>query len=214
MTNKKLKNSLWLIVSCLFLVGFGRTVSSLNKSGNKLYKEKKYEAALKKYKEAQVRAPENMILDYNMGCAFYKQDSLQSAAKSFLKIISSLEDKSTKEKAYYNLGNTLFRSGDLKGAIEAYKSALRLNPEDMDAKINLEFAKKLLEQANKSPDTSKSGQQKKKEQNQKHKQEKQKGKFSKEEAKNLLKATEEEEKKAKEKTQKGKRQKVGILRDW
>lgn len=42
--------------------------------------------------------------------------------------------------ASYNLGNARLASGDAAGAVEAYKRALRLAPDDADAKHNLEIA--------------------------------------------------------------------------
>ncbi len=49
-------------------------------------------------------------------------------------------------RAHYNRGNALARSGDLKGALEAYGRALTLNPEMDDAGFNREIVRKLLEQ--------------------------------------------------------------------
>ncbi len=42
-------------------------------------------------------------------------------------------------EAYYNLGNALAHTGDLKGALSAYDAALRQNPNDRDAKHNREL---------------------------------------------------------------------------
>ena len=41
---------------------------------------------------------------------------------------------------YYNLGNALFKQGELSHAILAYERSLRLNPRDKDCKHNLAFA--------------------------------------------------------------------------
>lgn len=40
---------------------------------------------------------------------------------------------------YYNLGNAQYRTGDMAGAIVSYNRALRINPNNEDAKVNLEF---------------------------------------------------------------------------
>lgn len=49
----------------------------------------------------------------------------------------------------YNLGNALAKSGDLKGAIKAYQQALKLAPDNADAKTNLERVKARLKQQQK-----------------------------------------------------------------
>ncbi len=194
-------------------LGFGRSARSLNQKGNSLYKKGMYADALSSYKQAQAIEPQNMVFDYNIGCAYYKGDSLKGAGDSFLKIISSCEDEDIKEKAYYNIGNTLFRGSELDAAIEAYKQALRLNPEDTDAKINLELALKAKEeQKQEGEGESKEGEEKSKEG--KEKEEEQEQKFTEEESRALLNAIEEEEKKAKQKSQKATKGKIGILRDW
>uniref|UniRef100_UPI001E4D7B02 tetratricopeptide repeat protein n=1 Tax=Methylobacterium sp. Leaf118 TaxID=2876562 RepID=UPI001E4D7B02 len=47
----------------------------------------------------------------------------------------------------YNLGNALARSGDLKGALDAYDEALAYNPRDADAQANRSLVAKALEEA-------------------------------------------------------------------
>ena len=52
----------------------------------------------------------------------------------------SLLDEQPDAQVYYNLGNTYFKQGELAQSILAYERALRLNPNDKDAKYNLAFA--------------------------------------------------------------------------
>ena len=47
-------------------------------------------------------------------------------------------------QAWYNVGNAFYRQEDLQQSLDAYKQALRIDPDDQDAKHNLEVA--LLEQ--------------------------------------------------------------------
>lgn len=185
----------------------------LNKQGNKLYHKEKYKEALEKYKEAQVKAPNLMIMDYNIGCGQYKTQSYNEGGQSFKRIISSLEDKDLKHKSFYNLGNVLFKLGELEGAIEMFKHALKLNPSDMDAKINLEFAQKLLKEGQQpqQPDSTIQKEQQKNGQNKSD----QEQKLSQEAAKSLLEVLQQDEKSAKEKSQKSTRKgRIAILKDW
>ncbi|MGX5774063.1 tetratricopeptide repeat protein [Methylorubrum zatmanii] len=50
------------------------------------------------------------------------------------------------KRGAYNLGNALARSGDLKGALEAYDEALLYNPRDADAQANRSLIAKALEE--------------------------------------------------------------------
>ena len=44
------------------------------------------------------------------------------------------------EDVYFNLGNAYFREGRFDDAIGAYREVLLLDPDDLDAKVNLELA--------------------------------------------------------------------------
>jgi hypothetical protein len=50
-------------------------------------------------------------------------------------------------KAYYNIGNSFFKQDKLQESIEAYKKALDINPNDRDAKYNLELARAKLKES-------------------------------------------------------------------
>ncbi len=51
------------------------------------------------------------------------------------------------KRGAYNLGNALARSGDLKGALDAYDDALTYNPRDADAQANRSLIARALEEA-------------------------------------------------------------------
>ena len=72
------------------------------------------------------------------GSAAYKAGDFEQARMSFL------NNKSP--QAHYNRGNALAKGGDLEGAIEAYDSALRLNPDMQDAIANRALVEQLREQ--------------------------------------------------------------------
>ncbi len=72
----------------------------------------------------------------------------------------SAPDLQLQQRAYYNLGNTHYRAGERapepngkidhwEKAVENYKAAAALDPKDADAKFNLEFVKKKLEELKK-----------------------------------------------------------------
>ena len=44
----------------------------------------------------------------------------------------------------FNLGNTLYQKKDYKGAVRSYRDALRLQPDDVDTRRNLELALRAL----------------------------------------------------------------------
>jgi len=117
--------------------------------GNKLYDEEKFDEALNKYRDAQVHDPESSLLKFNIGDAQYKMNKYEEAIKEYEASLNS-DDILKQAQSYYNIGNTLYRLNKLPESIIAYKQSLELNPDDEDAKYNLEFVrKKLKDQAQK-----------------------------------------------------------------
>jgi Ca-activated chloride channel family protein len=209
-----------LIIALPSLFGFGDRATSLNKKATTLYKKNKYDEALAQYRKAQVQSPESDIIRYNIGCTLYKKGEYGEAENGFADVASSLEAKKLWAKAYYNFGNTLFKNGKLNDAIESYKRALRINPDDMDAKYNLEFAQNLSQQSQKQQkqqdqEKQKQQQEDQKQQQQEKKEKKEEKKLSKEDIERILNAAREEEKKTKQESEKQKGAgKVRVLKDW
>ncbi len=128
-----------------FMVGHAvHTSASSFREGVKFYRQKEYEKASSAFTEALVKRPEAAELHYNLGNAAYKMKDYKKAEKSFLTAIARAKDERLKEKAWFNLGNTFFRQGRLVDAIAAYRQALKIDPQDKDAKRNLAFTERLL----------------------------------------------------------------------
>jgi Ca-activated chloride channel family protein len=131
----------WLIILIivLALTACGGSAARLNNQGNQNFEAKNFDDALKNYTAAQQEDPNLTAPYYNAGNARYRQNDLKGAAAQ-LQQAGRAADEKVAPSAAYNLGNTYFRGQDLPKAIDAYKQALRLNPNDADAKHNLELA--------------------------------------------------------------------------
>ena len=124
-------------------------------------------------------------LQFNAGTAAYKAGQFPQAAEAFQKSLGSEPSADAKrlaaqEDAYYNLGDTLYRSGqkteqsqpqqtiqNWEQAVKTYEAALQLRANDADAKYNRDFVKQKLEELKKKQEQQKNDQQKKDEQKQK-----------------------------------------------
>jgi Ca-activated chloride channel family protein len=113
--------------------------------GNRHYEDGRYDEASNCYQDALLDQPESPRVHFNVGNVLYKKKKYEQAVEAFMKALKSESDLSRAE-SYYNLGNTAFRRGNLPEAIEHYEMALTHNPEDMDAKYNLEFVRNQLKQ--------------------------------------------------------------------
>ncbi len=97
--------------------------------------QKEYNKASQKFTDA-----------YRRGVAQYKAGQYNAAEKSF----TQSQRKNVQENAKYNLGNSQLKQGKITQAIKQYEDILKENPQHIEAKQNLEIAKKMLKQQQKS----------------------------------------------------------------
>ncbi len=80
--------------------------------------------------------------------ALYRSGAYSEAAQIWQQLEQSHTDPYQQAAAAYNIGNALAAQNELDAAIAAYERSLELNPENEDAKANLEILKQLQEQQN------------------------------------------------------------------
>ena len=135
---------IFILSVTLPLTGFAESVDSKIQEGISQYHEGKFKDAGQSFSSARVDRPDDSRIPYNQGNAHYKEGSFPEALQAFTQ--SSLDKKNPdiRKNAIYNTGNTLVKLGKLKEAESAYKKVLRLDPDDMDAKFNLEYIREQL----------------------------------------------------------------------
>ena len=99
-----------------------------------------FDEALEGFVDLQVERPDDPEVALNVGSAHYQMRNFSEADRTFSRALMA-QDPSVREQALYNLGNSAFRQGRLQEAVELYKAALELDPDDEDAKFNLEFVR-------------------------------------------------------------------------
>ena len=115
------------------------------KEGIDAYNQGAYDKALKLFIDAQLDHPDRPDILYNIGNAYYHTGDYEAAAKSYKEALKT-ENKLLQQKAHYNLGNADFRKKQYEDALKNYEDALKLNPDDIQARQNLEYVKKVMEQ--------------------------------------------------------------------
>jgi len=195
-----------LILFLLFSsLGYSQDANKDIVQGNEAYKKNDYNTATNSYKNALNKSSQNQIATYNLGNALYKNEKGDEAINSFDNTIRNSTDKVIKQKAYYNKGVAFQKQNKLPECITAYKNALKIDPNDEDARQNLERAlKQQQQQQKKNDDQQKKDQnQDKKDQDQKKQEpQQQKPKMSKEDAEEKLKTLMEQEKNLQDKLRK------------
>ena len=132
-------------------------VAKKNEEGNALFEKGEYEAALRRYLEAQQEGRARPELHFNAGDALYKQEKYAEAMQEMGRAADGTHPDMS-AAAHYNLGNALFRQEKFQEAVGAYKKSLELKPDDIDAKINLELALEKLKQQQDQQNQNQDGQ--------------------------------------------------------
>jgi Ca-activated chloride channel family protein len=110
------------------------------RSGNRYYKKAQLDKSVQQYQSAVQKAPANPTANYNLGNALFRKNDYDQAAKSYDATVQNSQDKTLKEKGYYNKGVAMVKQKKLQESIDAWKEALKLNADDADARENLEKA--------------------------------------------------------------------------
>ena len=200
------------------------------REGNKQFRIGDYAKAEVSYRKAVEKNPKNPQAAYNLGNALMAQKKDSAAVQQFEQSAKMETNPLRKSAAYHNMG-VICQTHKMYGeAIEAYKNALRNNPNDDETRYNLVLCKHLKK---KQDDKQKQNQQNKDDQNKKDdkkndqkdqkqdkkddkQQEQQKPQMSKDNAEQLLNAAIQNEKMTQDKMKKQQQQpqRRNILKNW
>lgn len=173
--NKIITYLVLLITSLVFAQNKDRNLYD----GGVAYESKKYIDAEADYRVSESKnAAKRATSDYNLGNSIYRQNKPGEAKYKYVNAIEAAKTKEEKHRAYHNLGNVFMQEKDYQAAVEAYKNALRNNPQDEETRYNYALAKKMLKenppQGNDNKD-KKGGNNKNDQQNQNQNKDKEKG---------------------------------------
>jgi Ca-activated chloride channel family protein len=124
------------------------------------YRTGNYTNALQEFDRLSEIYTNDVRLVFDAGAAAYRATNYDAALKDF-QLTTLSPDLKLQQRAFYNLGNTLYRMGELKftpdsdglnamaetwtNALQSYAHAVALNTNDADAMYNAVFVKKQIE---------------------------------------------------------------------
>ncbi len=146
-----------LIFSIVSIAWFNPKTDKI-KTGNRLYKEGKYDEAMEHYTDVLIDLPQSPYVHYNVGASAYKKGDYENAVEAYTKCVST-DNLAIEEKGYYSIGNCKYKQGERKEstdvteaiklyreALDAYKRAIDLNSKNMDAKFNYEVVQRKIKE--------------------------------------------------------------------
>ena len=221
-SKKKVATMLLLLVA---MTASAQTDRQYIREGNKQFRVGQYDKAEVSYRKAVEKNPKNPQAAYNLGNALMAQKKDSAAVQQFEQATRIETNPLRKAAAYHNMG-VICQTHKMYGeAIEAYKNALRLNPNDNETRYNLVLCqrqKKKQDQNQQQNQNNKDDQKKddQKDQNKDKKddkqQQQQKPQMSKDNAEQLLNAAIQNEKMTQDKMKKQqqKPQRRNVLKNW
>jgi len=142
---KELVISILIVPLMVATLAAKESFKKLNDEANDRYKQGDFEEAQRLLEDAEREKPGDPVVNYNLGSVYHQEGDYDQASDSYLNAAFA-DDSITRAHAQYNIGNTEFRRGDYEKAIDAYKKSLALEPDDYDAKYNLEVALRRLQE--------------------------------------------------------------------
>lgn len=185
------------------------------------------------YRRALEKSPSNPVARYNYASAIYRTGNPDKAVTTLDTLLRKEKDNKLRAPSFYNSGAILSSQYEktkvankkidgqsemltsvstalLEKSIEAYKNTLRINPDDTEARENLQKA--LLELKKSQPPPKKDDKKKKQDQ---QKQKKPQPQMNQKEAEQRLKLLEQKEKQVQQRLQKEKAKTGGSqTKDW
>lgn len=195
------------------------------RSGNRAFRSKNYNEAEIDYRKGLVKDSTSFISAYDLASSLYMQKDYENAARTLDKVADQLPQSEYASRWYFNKGNIALQQQDYKTAVDAFKQALLLDPEDLQAKESYIYAKEKLkdrqdEKNGQDGEDEKDGQDKQNQpqpqDNQQQPQQPQQApsgqQLSPQQAQQMLKAIQAKEKETQEKVEKAKAQQAQTRR--
>jgi len=139
---KKILTYLMLLTAS---ISFAQDKDNHISDGNNDFEEGNYADAEAKYRLSHSKNPTNSAAYYNLGNSIYRQGTASEAKYAYMKAIDVAKNREDAHRAYHNLGNVYMHEKNYAEAVDAYKFALRNNPQDEQTRYNYALAKKMLE---------------------------------------------------------------------
>jgi Ca-activated chloride channel family protein len=159
-TVTKSKGKAAAITALLAILFLPVAVDASPSSALRDYKSGNYTNALQEYERLAEIQTNDLRLVFNAGAAAYRATNYDEASLDFQQVTLS-PDLKLQQQAFYNLGNTLYRMGELKftpdadglsamqetwtNAAQSYAHAVQLNTNDVDAAFNFAFVENQMD---------------------------------------------------------------------
>ncbi len=127
------------------LQAYAQTDKKDVRRGNRDFRKEEYREAEIDYRKALVKDSLSVAASYNLANTLYRQGDYAQAMQTLSKNKEAAALDPSSADYFFNLGDAAIQQKDWQTAVDAFAQSLIRNPDDMDAKENFIYAKKMLQ---------------------------------------------------------------------
>ena len=170
-----MKNVLYVLICIASLLVSVDAAGQVDKKdvrrGNRDFRKDNFREAEIDYRKALVKDSMSVAANYNLANTLYREGDFAQAQQALERVKDVAPMSGSAADYYFNLGDAALQQKDYQKAVEAFGESLIRRPEDLQAKENFIYAKKMLQnqqqnQQNQNNDQNQDNQDQNQDQNQ------------------------------------------------
>ena len=113
--------------------------------GNRDFKKENWREAEIDYRKAAVKDSLSVAANYNLANTLYREGDYAQALQTYQKVKEVAPMSASSADYFFNLGDAAIQQKDWQQAVDAFAQSLIRRPDDLEAKENFIYAKKMLQ---------------------------------------------------------------------
>ena len=144
-----MKNVLYVLICIASLLVSIDAAGQMDKKdvrrGNRDFRKENFREAEIDYRKALVKDSMSVAANYNLANTLYREGDYAQAQQALERVKDVAPMSSAAADYYFNLGDAALQQKDYQKAVEAFGESLIRRPDDLQAKENFIYAKKMLQ---------------------------------------------------------------------
>ena len=144
-----MKNVLYVLICIASLLVSVDAAGQVDKKdvrrGNRDFRKENFREAEIDYRKALVKDSMSVAANYNLANTLYREGDFAQAQQALERVKDVAPMSGSAADYYFNLGDAALQQKDYQKAVEAFGESLIRRPEDLQAKENFIYAKKMLQ---------------------------------------------------------------------
>ena len=144
-----MKNVLYVLICIASLLVSIDAAGQVDKKdvrrGNRDFRKENFREAEIDYRKALVKDSMSVAANYNLANTLYREGDFAQAQQALERVKDVAPMSESAADYYFNLGDAALQQKDYQKAVEAFGESLIRRPDDLQAKENFIYAKKMLQ---------------------------------------------------------------------